>query len=64
MAHRNLGIFLRIQFLMWTISGIYFSWTEIDEIHGDHFKKEIPEQNAFSDLLGSSQLNIRNPFNH
>ncbi len=39
MAHRYLGIFLRIQFLMWTISGIYFSWTEIDEIHGDHFKK-------------------------
>ena len=54
-AHRYLGIFLGIQFLMWTISGMYFSWTDIDEIHGDHFKKEIPEQTAFSDLVGSSQ---------
>lgn len=38
-AHRYLGIFLGIQFLMWTISGMYFSWTDIDEIHGDQFKK-------------------------
>ena len=60
-AHRYLGIFLGIQFLMWTISGMYFSWTDIDEIHGDHFKKEIPEQAAFSDLLGSSQLDIKVP---
>lgn len=38
-AHRYLGIFLGIQFLMWTLSGMYFSWSDIDEIHGDHFKK-------------------------
>ncbi|GBF21603.1 hypothetical protein C21_03789 [Arenibacter sp. NBRC 103722] len=60
-AHRYLGIFLGIQFLMWTISGMYFSWTDIDEIHGDHFKKEIPVQTTFSDLLGSAQLNIQEP---
>ncbi|AXT52527.1 hypothetical protein D1818_17425 [Aquimarina sp. BL5] len=40
-THRYLGIFLGIQFLMWTISGLYFSWTDIDEIHGDQFKKEV-----------------------
>lgn len=39
-AHRYLGIFLGIQFLMWTISGMYFSWTDIDEIHGDQFKRK------------------------
>lgn len=55
-THRYLGIFLGIQFLMWTISGLYFSWTDIDEIHGDHFKKEVPQQTAFSNLLGTSQL--------
>jgi hypothetical protein len=60
-AHRYLGFFLGIQFLMWTISGLYFSWTDIDEIHGDHFKKDIPEQMAFSDLLGSSELHIQEP---
>ncbi|MBQ4802823.1 hypothetical protein J8L88_08185 [Aquimarina sp. MMG015] len=40
-AHRYLGVFLGIQFLMWTVSGLYFSWTDIDEIHGDQFKNEI-----------------------
>lgn len=60
-VHRYLGIFLGIQFLMWTISGMYFSWTDIDEIHGDHFKKEIPELPAFSNLLGTSQLETPAP---
>ena len=60
-AHRYLGIFLGIQFLMWTISGLYFSWTDIDEIHGDQFKKEVPNQTAFLDLLGSSELKIQEP---
>ncbi|MGB5170532.1 MAG: hypothetical protein WBN69_03785, partial [Eudoraea sp.] len=60
-AHRYLGIFLGFQFLMWTISGMYFSWTDIDEIHGDHFKKDSPEQTAFSNLLGSSQLGLQEP---
>lgn len=40
-AHRFLGIFIGIQFLFWTISGLYFSWTDIDKIHGDHYKKEV-----------------------
>jgi len=60
-AHRYLGIFLGIQFLIWTISGMYFSWTDIDGIHGDHFKKATPEQTAFFDLLGTAQLDIEQP---
>jgi hypothetical protein len=60
-THRYLGIFLGIQFLMWAISGMYFSWTDINEIHGDHLKKEIPEQTVFSDLLGSAQLSFQKP---
>ncbi len=55
-AHRYLGLFLGVQFLMWTISGMYFSWTDIDEIHGDHFKNEPPVQRAFTGLLGSKAL--------
>jgi hypothetical protein len=41
---------------MWTISGLYFSWTDIDEIHGDHFKKEVPYQTSFKNLISSSEL--------
>lgn len=49
-AHRYLGVFLGIQFLMWTISGIYFSWTDIDEIHGDHFRKTSVSLKGFEGL--------------
>jgi len=55
-THRYLGIFLGIQFLMWTISGLYFSWTDIDEIHGDQFRKENVQQAVFKDLKSPSEL--------
>ncbi len=57
-SHRYLGIFLGIQFLMWTVSGLYFSWTDIDDIHGDHFKNMEYETQGFSGLISPSQLNI------
>jgi len=60
-THRYLGIFLGIQFLIWTISGLYFSWTDIDEIHGDQFKHIPFEPIAFPDLLGSSGLQTESP---
>ncbi len=55
-AHRFLGIFIGIQFLFWTISGLYFSWTDIDEIHGDHYKKEVNTRPLISPLLSDSLL--------
>ncbi|MCJ8163375.1 hypothetical protein MKJ04_00875 [Pontibacter sp. E15-1] len=39
-SHRYLGIVLGIQFLFWTLGGLYFSWNNIDEVHGDHLRKE------------------------
>jgi len=37
-THLYLGLFIGIQFLGWTISGIYFSWNNIDNVHGDHLR--------------------------
>ena len=45
-AHRYLGVLLGFQFLLWTISGLYFSWTNIDEIHGDLQHKHPPHLSA------------------
>lgn len=39
--HRYLGFFLGIQFLMWTLGGLYFSWTNIDNIRGDNLKTAL-----------------------
>ncbi|MGB3144508.1 MAG: PepSY domain-containing protein [Maribacter sp.] len=55
-AHRYLGIFLGIQFLMWTISGMYFSWTDIDEIHGDQFRQETVAKVAYTDLINPTKI--------
>ncbi|MBT8187559.1 MAG: PepSY domain-containing protein [Croceitalea sp.] len=57
-SHRYLGVFLGIQFLMWTVSGLYFSWTNIDEIHGDDFKNLDYKSDSFSDLISPSKLDV------
>ena len=62
-AHRYLGLFLGIQFLMWTISGLYFSWTNLDEIHGDQFKNLDYQPQAFDNLISPSEINHPEPIN-
>ena len=56
-AHRYIGIFIGIQFIMWTVSGLYFSWTDIDEIHGDQFLKTEMMAPNFSDLGSPAKFN-------
>jgi uncharacterized iron-regulated membrane protein len=57
-THRYLGLFIGIQFLMWTISGLYFSWTDIDDIHGDQFRNLQYQPKTFQTLISPSQLNV------
>lgn len=38
-THRYLGLFIGIQFLLWTMGGLYFSWSNLDAIHGDALKR-------------------------
>ncbi|UII78080.1 PepSY domain-containing protein [Flagellimonas sp. CMM7] len=38
--HRYLGVILGIQFFLWTLGGLYFSWTNIEEIRGSTLKKK------------------------
>jgi hypothetical protein len=35
-THRYLGLFIGVQLLLWSVGGLYFSWMDIDKIHGDH----------------------------
>lgn len=41
-AHRYLGVLIGIQFLGWTIGGLYFSWTDLDKVHGDDLLGPAP----------------------
>ena len=53
--HRYLGLFIGIQFLGWTISGIYFSWNNIDDVHGDHMRKSPHFISASSPLVSPTE---------
>ena len=55
-VHRYLGLIIGIQFLIWTISGLYFSWTNLDEIHGDQFMKNPIPKISFSGLTGLEEI--------
>ena len=50
-SHRYLGLVLGIQFLFWTLGGLYFSWNDIDEVHGDHLRKEKKHLSADMDVV-------------
>lgn len=54
--HRFLGVFIGIQFIFWTISGLYFSWTDINEIHGDHFRTDHMMHENATELIDLSKL--------
>jgi hypothetical protein len=56
--HRYLGLFIGIQFLGWTISGIYFSWNNIDDVHGDHMRKS-PHFISASTAFASPEKSIQ-----
>lgn len=40
-THRWLGVTMGIQLLFWTIGGLYFSWSDMDEVHGDYEKAPL-----------------------
>ena len=47
-SHRYLGVFIGIQFLFWTLGGLYFSWNNMDDVHGETLLKQ--EKHYFSDV--------------
>ncbi|MBS4044119.1 MAG: PepSY domain-containing protein [Chitinophagaceae bacterium] len=55
-THRWLGVILGIQFLFWTLGGLYFSWSNIDEIHGDFEKKNVPLLSSNISLVSPSNI--------
>ena len=52
-THRYLGLFIGVQFLFWTIGGLYFSWNDMDDVHGETLldKTEHTFQFSYNDPL-------------
>ena len=56
--HRGWSVFVGVQILLWTLSGLYFAWTDIDEIRGDHLR-EAPAPIALgSDWVAPSEIDF------
>ena len=55
-THRWLGLILGIQFLFWTIGGLYFSWSNMDEVHGDHQKAHVHPLSADIQLVNPQDI--------
>jgi uncharacterized iron-regulated membrane protein len=36
-THRFLGLVIGLQLFLWTLSGFYFSWNDIEKVRGEHF---------------------------
>lgn len=53
-AHRYLGVLLGIQFLLWTVGGLYFSWSNMEEIHGDLQRRNSPLLSSDISLVSPS----------
>ena len=52
--HRYLSLFISIQFLLWTISGVFFSFNKIEEVRGEQYLLESKEK----DFSINSPINI------
>ncbi len=44
--HRYLAVFVGIQLLFWTVSGLYFSWNNLDDVHGDTYRAFPKKMNS------------------
>ncbi|MFP5329094.1 MAG: PepSY domain-containing protein [Alphaproteobacteria bacterium] len=42
MTHKWLGLFIGLQVVIWSLSGLYMTAIHIDIIHGDHLVRELP----------------------
>jgi hypothetical protein len=55
-SHSYPGVVSGIQFLFWTVSDLYFSWSDIDEIHGDFQHKQPPLLSTSFNLISPSAV--------
>ena len=54
--HRFLGVTVGIQLLFWTLSGLYFAWSDLDAVHGDPQKRAPGPLPAGDSLVGPATV--------
>ena len=55
--HRYISLLIAVQLLLWTVSGIYFSFNEIENVRGEQYR--VPKTEALIvDSLKSEKLDL------
>ena len=45
--HKYLSLFISVQLLLWTVSGIYFAYNKIELVRGEHLRNQKIEVLSF-----------------
>ncbi len=51
--HRYLGVFMGVQFFFWALGGLYFSWNNMDDVHGETLLKQ---EKKYLEAIDFSQI--------
>ena len=54
--HRYLGVFMGVQFFFWSLGGLYFSWNNMDDVHGETLLKQ---EKKYVGSIDFSQIQTR-----
>ncbi len=54
--HRYFGAIIGIQFLFWTLGGLFFSWSNMDQIHGDTNRKPVELIKSIDDWRSPGEI--------
>jgi len=54
--HRYLSIFIAIQLLLWTVSGIYFAFNKIESVRGEQYRLAGQAEYRIFDRLGQQVI--------
>lgn len=60
-GHRWLGFFIGAQLLLWTLSGAFFAWTNLDEVHGDPLRVEAEPLSLGPGWVSPSAIQLEEP---
>ena len=58
--HRYLSIFIAIQLLLWTISGIYFAYNKIEMVRGEQYRLPLETEYRIFKRLGQDIIETNN----
>lgn len=46
--HKYLSLFISVQLLLWTVSGIYFAYNQIELVRGEHLRNQSYDEIDFN----------------